>query len=32
MNDVSEIRIDEDYIRYLHLHFDIEKAEFKRSN
>ncbi|OMJ84266.1 hypothetical protein SteCoe_14689 [Stentor coeruleus] len=34
MNEVSEIVIDEDYIRYLHLHFDLDKAQFvsKRSN
>ena len=34
MNEVSDIVIDEDYIRYLHLHFDIDKAQFvsKRNN
>ena len=32
--DVDEISIDEDYIRYLHLHFDLDKAQFvsKRYN
>lgn len=34
MREVSEIKVDEDYIRYLHMHFDLEKAQFvpKRNN
>jgi hypothetical protein len=28
MTEVSAIQIDEDYIRFLHLHFDVEKAQF----
>ena len=28
VEEISAICIDEDYIRYLHLHFDIDKAQF----
>ena len=28
VEEISTICIDEDYIRYLHLHFDIDKAQF----
>lgn len=28
IREISDISIDEDYIRYLHLHFDVDKAQF----
>jgi hypothetical protein len=28
MKEVMEIEVDEEYIRFLHLHFDLEKAQF----